>query len=204
MNTIARNIEQNKSVYSRWSKTYDRAHTRFWMRLFHLPVLKEIDFQGKGKFLDVGCGTGELLKLLESKRAILELHGIDLSPEMRAKARVKLSRSVMLSVGDVHQLPFREGTFDYVVSTEAFHHYGDQQKALGEMMRVTRKGGKVIVVDMDFFLRPVHWLFERFERGCQKVNSRKEMLSLFEEVWLQNIRQKRSFLFAVMTVGVKR
>ncbi len=203
MNTDDKNRGQNRAFFAWWSRTYDRHHTRLWMRMFQLQALKEIDFSRKGKLLDVGCGTGELLRLLEAKKGQVQLHGIDLSPEMLAKAKGKLSPAVMLSTGDVHQLPFDEGTFDYVVSTEAFHHYGVQSKALAEMVRVATKRGRVIVVDMDFFLRPIHWLFERFEPGCQKVNTRKEMRALFEQVGLEEIRQQRGFLFAVMTVGRK-
>mgnify|MGYP001558206744 CR=1 FL=1 len=199
------NLEENKSLFTHWSGTYDWAPFQFWMRRFQLPVLREVDFAGGGKLLDVGCGTGELLKALEhkDKEHRLMLSGVDLSPEMLAKAQKKLSSSVTLAEGDVHQLSFREGTFDYVASTEAFHHYGDQSWALGEMKRVVKKEGKIIVVDINFFLRLIHRLFERFEPGCQKVNSRKEMRALFEQAGLQEIRQERSFLFAVMTVGRK-
>jgi len=59
-------------------------------------------------------------------------------------------------------------------------------------------------VDINFFLWPIHWLFERFEPGCVKVNNKKEMKILFEQAGLREIRQERSFLFAVMTMGKKK
>ena len=88
-----------------------------------------------------------------------------------------------------------------VVSTEAFHHYDDQLKALQEMVRVSK--GRVIVVDINFFLRPLHGLFEKLEPGCVKINNKKEMRELFREAGLREIRQKRSFLLAVATMGMK-
>ncbi|MEK6950348.1 MAG: methyltransferase domain-containing protein [Nanoarchaeota archaeon] len=200
------NLNQNLSFFRRWSKTYDFPLFQFWMRGFQRPVLEEVDFSSKGKLLDVSCGTGQLLKALERKNGEkkLQLVGVDLSPEMLAKARERVSAAVTLMPGNVHALPFASNSFDYVVSTEAFHHYGDQQKALREMMRVAKKGGIVMIVDINFFFHGIHWLFEHLEPGCQKVNSRKEMLRLFQEAGLQNIQQRRSFLFAVVTKGKKR
>jgi len=198
--------DQNKHFFEKWSKTYDWAPFQFWMRHFQLPALIEIDVSQKGKLLDISCGTGEFLKQLEHNdvHRNLQVYGLDLSPKMLKKAKNKLSSKVNLLEGDVHQLPFKNNTFDYAISTEAFHHYGNQLQALQEMVRVTKKDGKVIIVDINFFLWPIHWLFERFEPGCVKVNNKKEMKILFEQAGLREIRQERSFLFAVMTMGKKK
>ncbi len=153
------------------------------------------------KLLDVSCGTGELLKTLARKPG--KWYGVDISPEMLAVARKKLPASVVLKEALVHRLPFPDNYFEYVVSTEAFHHYDRQQKALKEMARVTKNGGKVIIVDINFFLPCLHFLFQKIEPGCVKINGRKEMQRLFEKTGLTNIQQQRSFLFAVMTVGKK-
>ena len=104
---------------------------------------------------------------------------------------------------DVHELPFKGETFDYVICTEAFHHYYNQEKALKEMYRVVKEKGKVIIVDVNFFLPIIHRLFEKVEPGCIKVNNKKEMYKLFKKTGLINLKQKRSFLFAVMTEGEK-
>jgi ubiquinone/menaquinone biosynthesis C-methylase UbiE len=122
---------------------------------------------------------------------------------MLKKARTKLPKNVTLVNADVHNLPFKDDYFDYVITTEAFHHYHNQERALSEMKRVVKKGGKVIVSDIHFFLRPIHWLFEKLEPGCVKINSKKEMRELFEKIALKNVRQSRNFIFAVMTTGEK-
>ena len=74
-------IEENLSFFDRWASTYDRFLFQFWMKKFHVPVLKELLLNQKTKVLDISCGTGELLKKLEGKA---ELHGIDLSQEGQA------------------------------------------------------------------------------------------------------------------------
>ncbi len=194
------NIEKNRNFFDRWAKSYDAALFQFWMRKFYLPVLKEVMLTKKSRLLDISCGTGELLQNLSGKA---QLYGGDISEEMLKKARMKLPEEVTLLKADVHHLPFENNYFDYVVTTEAFHHYYDQKLTLEEMSRVTKKGGKVIVSDINFFLKPIHWLFQTFEPGCVKINSKNEMRGLFEKTSLKNIHQSRNFLFAVMTVGEK-
>ncbi|MDP3734159.1 MAG: class I SAM-dependent methyltransferase [Nanoarchaeota archaeon] len=193
-------IEQNINFFDHWAKTYDKNLFQFWMRRFYRPALKIID---GGKILDVSCGTGEFLRELAKKKKNL-IYGIDLSPQMIAQARQKLGRQINLQKADVHILPFPENSFDYVVSTESFHHYYNQYKALAEMKRVAKKGGKVIVVDINFFLPPIHWLFEMLEPGCVKINSRKEIKNIFQKLGLGDIVQRRSFIFSVLTMGVKK
>jgi len=190
-------IEQNITFFDRWAKTYDKLLFQFWMRKFYQPALKII---AGGKILDVSCGTGEFLQEL-AKRKKMKLFGTDISSQMIAKAQKKLGNLVQLKKADVHNLPFRDNYFDYVVSTESFHHYYDQPRAIAEMRRVAKRGGKVIVVDINFFLWPIHWLFEKLEPGCVKVNNWQEMKNLFQKVGLQNITQYRSFIFSVITMG---
>ena len=174
------------------------------MRRFQKPVFQEINFSSLGAILDVSCGTGEFLKALYQKsEGKGTLVGIDLASEMVEKARQKLPPEVVLKEADAHQLPFKDHKFDYTITTEAFHHYYDQEKALQEMKRVTKSTGKVIIVDINFFHRPVHWLWQKLEPGCVKINNKKEMKDLFEKVGLKVLKQERTFLFAVMTVGKK-
>ncbi len=194
------NIEKNRTFFDRWAKSYDAGLFQFWMRRFYLPVVKEVMLTKKSRLLDISCGTGELLRNLLGKA---QLYGVDISEEMLKKARMKLPEEVTLLKADVHHLPFKNNYFDYAVTTEAFHHYYDQQLALREMNRITKKGGKVIVSDINFFLRPIHWLFQKIEPGCVNINSKKEMRRLFEKTGFNNIHQSRNFLFAVMTVGEK-
>lgn len=193
-------LEANKKFFGNWASTYDFSLFQWWMRGFQREVKKSFILSKETKILDISCGTGELLKELQGKA---QLTGVDFSEEMLEKARGKLAKDVELKQADVHELPFKENTFDIVISTEAFHHYYDQEKAVKEMMRVTKKGGKLMISDINFFSKVIHYLFEKIEPGCVKVNSKKEMYELFKKAGLKNITQKRSFLFAVLTIGEK-
>lgn len=199
------NIHTNKVFFDRWSKTYDSSPIRFWMRHFQVPALREIQFRPEIKILDLSCGTGELLQTLYRKsKGTVKLYGLDISEDMLQKSRHKLPPEIILVQGDVHHLPFDNEEFDYVLCTEAFHHYHSQNRVVREMRRVLKHDGKIIIVDVNFFLSPIHWLFQKLEPGCVKINSKKEIRLLFKNNRFQMIKQKRNFLFAIMTIGQKR
>lgn len=193
--------QQNKNVFNKVADVYDFAPFQWWMKRFYRPVFSEVELTKDKKLLDVSCGTGNMLKEM-SKTTKADLYGVDLSENMIKQAKKKL-KNVNLQTADVHSLPFEDSFFDYVVTTEAFHHYYDQSKAVAEMKRVVKPGGKVIVVDIEFFFNSIHRLFEKLEPGCVKVNSKEELKKLFEDEDLKVEKQERSFGFAVMTVGVK-
>ncbi len=77
--------------------------------------------------------------------------GLDLTPEMLAEARRLRSdraiSNVEFQVGDVHRLPFRDGAFDLVTSRRAPHHFSRILRALSEMVRVLRPGGRLVIDD---------------------------------------------------------
>ena len=200
MKTFEQKKKENIHLFNKWAKSYDFPLFQFWMKKFHEPIEKELILTPQIKILDISCGTGELLLRWKGKAL---LTGIDLAEKMLLKAREKLPQEIKLLKADVHNLPFKKEHFNYVISTEAFHHYYDQKKALQEMIRVKKNEGKVIIVDINFFFHFIHIIFEHLEPGCVKVNDKKEMKKLFKDVGLTKISQKRQFLFAVMTVGTK-
>lgn len=190
----------NELFFDKWSKSYDRTIFQFWMRGFQRQVLKELKLRKDTKVLDVSCATGQLLNKLKDKA---ELYGVDISLGMLKIANKLLGDQVVLKKAEVHNLPFPDDYFDYVITTEAFHHYHGQIKALLEMKRVAKPGGKIIISDVNFLIRSINSLFEKFEPGCVKINSKKEMLNLFQKSGLKVIKQRRNFLFAIVTLGEK-
>ena len=195
-------LEENRRLFNKWANKFDFKPFQMWMVKFHEPIIK-INLSGK-KVLDISCGTGELLKNVLLKYPDTKLVGVDIAGEMLKKARKKLPKNVKLQKADVNKLPFNNESFDYVVSTEAFHHYYNQKNALNEMKRVTKKGGKVIIVDINFLFKTVNYIFQILESGCVKVNDKEEMRRKFKEAGFKKIKQKRNFLFSVMTVGEKQ
>lgn len=96
------------------------------------------------KILDVGCGTGNFSIKLAEKGAIVT--GIDVSDEMLNIARTKTGGlPITYKNMDLYQLEFEDNTFDAVFSMAAFEFVKDPARALSELFRVLKPGGKLMV-----------------------------------------------------------
>lgn len=112
-------------------------------------ALSKIRVKG-AKILDIGCGPGLLAKELASRSKYFDVYGIDMSPHA-----IKMARKNCKDFGGVHfkeanayNLPFSDSTFDLVACKDSLHHFDAPQKALKEMLRVTKKGGVLYIQDI--------------------------------------------------------
>lgn len=98
------------------------------------------------KILDVGCGTGALMRELAPRG--FDVTGADASDGMLEIARRRYSGEVVQA--DSSELPFSDGSFDGVYCVALLHHLTERDKVaatLREMARVARPGGKIVVID---------------------------------------------------------
>jgi ubiquinone/menaquinone biosynthesis C-methylase UbiE len=102
------------------------------------------------RVLDVGCGTGYLLRLLAERcPQASELAGIDAAPSMiEAAEQAAEDQRLRFTVGVAERLPYPDHAFDLVVSTTSFDHWADQQAGLGECARVLAPGGHLMLADL--------------------------------------------------------
>ena len=124
---------------------YDRFGARQDAQAFYedaaLDVLvREGRFHEARSVLEVGCGTGLVLQRIA--RHARHAFGVDLSPGMAAKAH---ARGFDVVVGDVTALPFADESFDVVCSFKVLAHVPDIDRALNELVRVTRPGGHLVL-----------------------------------------------------------
>ena len=125
-------------------------------RALRKTLLREIKTKNIREFsvLDVGCGSGELLRYVaefaRSSGRTARLTGIDLN-EISASITSSVSHNfpeISSVSGDAFKLPFADGEFDYAISSLFFHHLTDEQipLVLNEMSRVARRG--IFVIDL--------------------------------------------------------
>jgi SAM-dependent methyltransferase len=105
--------------------------------------------------LDVGCGPGLLAAELAAEAGTGgRVVGIDLSESMLALAGKREtatgSAPIELLSADAAELPFDDGTFDRAAITQVYEYVGDTPKALAELRRVLRPGGRALILDTDF------------------------------------------------------
>lgn len=115
----------------------------WWYRALHARLLDALA-PVRGDVLDAGCGTGGFLQRLGQARPDLDRWGIEWHAAAARRSRQK--SGAMVVRGSVNQLPFRDGSFDAAVSADVLCHEAvDSGRALGELRRVLRPGGRVVV-----------------------------------------------------------
>ena len=134
-----------RALFDLWSMFYDLPFVqRAVYRAPHDAVLDELREHACRSVLDVGCGTGILAARLRHELNGARVVGCDFSRGMLAHGRARDRRTAWVS-GDAGRLPFRDASFDAVVSTEAFHWFPDQRAALAEFRRLLRPGGRLLL-----------------------------------------------------------
>jgi demethylmenaquinone methyltransferase/2-methoxy-6-polyprenyl-1,4-benzoquinol methylase/phosphoethanolamine N-methyltransferase len=133
--------------------------------------------------LDVGCGTGGLaLGAARRVGSTGTVWGIDAAPEMIEEARLKARRAgqpVQFAVQPVEAMSFPNATFDVVLSSLMMHHLpGDlRPRALAEIRRVLRPGGRIVVIDLQPISRPLRpwepgWMITKLHRMQTRSDAR--------------------------------
>lgn len=114
------------------------------------PLLDLAAITPEDRVLDAGCGTGFLL--LPAARVASQVVGVDVAPAMLAEAKRQSEAAglgnVTLREADVETLPFVDDRFDVVMTRLTLHHYANPRRALAEIYRVLRPGGRVVVCDI--------------------------------------------------------
>jgi len=153
---------QTFSIPSAWF--YDALFSLTMVK-FYARVAKQIAAEHPtGSALDVGCGPGHVAVHLAQVAPGLAVAGLDISPAMVERARLRAMRSkvadrVHFEVGDVAALPFPDEHFDVVFSSFSLHHWSDPVRGLGEVYRVLKPAGKALIYDVaDWALSAAHHL----------------------------------------------
>jgi len=136
--------------FDEWASTYDRSYLQ---RLVFEPVqrtLLHVAATAKPRataILDVGCGTGRLLRAAEGLFPGARLEGVDAAPAMVKRAQAESDSGITFRQGVAEQLPFGEAEFDLVFSTMTFHHWADQGRGAAEVARVMRADGRWLLAE---------------------------------------------------------
>ena len=168
-----------------WSMFYDQPVVQ---RLTYRPVQNAVADTlrtlGARRIVDVGCGTGLLAARLDCELDGAQVVGCDFSHGMLQQAARHAPHLPWIQ-GDALRLPFRDGSFDAVVSTEAFHWFPDQAAAVAEFFRVLAPGGRALVALIN---TPNETVREAFRTGSRLLGqpfdwpTPQRMRALFEGV----------------------
>ena len=138
-------------MFARIASTYDLVNRLMtggqdmrWRRL----LLELSRLPPRGRLLDVGTGTGDLAALARRRYPGITAIGADFTYEMMAAGRTQPPRATLPFVqGDTLALPFPDAYFDAVVSAFLLRNVVAREDALREQARVTKPGGRVVVLE---------------------------------------------------------
>ncbi len=124
----------------------------------HALTVPRLGLKGGEVLLDVGCGTGSLLRQalpsLGQGRAI----GVDLVPEMLEIARSQTQdQRITYLQGPAEALPLEGASVDLAITVNSLHHFADPGAGLLEMKRVLRPGGRLLVVTDEEMYDMLNW-----------------------------------------------
>jgi SAM-dependent methyltransferase len=143
----------NGARFDRWASTYDASplqpalfapvhQTTLQLAQQHLPDAHRV--------LDVGCGTGRLLRQARQRYWWAELVGVDLARGMVAAAIAATSTKLGIRYirAGAERLPFTEEVFDLVFATMSMRHWTDRAAGIAEISRVLTPGGMLVLADV--------------------------------------------------------
>jgi ubiquinone/menaquinone biosynthesis C-methylase UbiE len=193
------NVTKDVEKFNRRSSTYEDSWLqRLYFDHIHKGVLGLVNVESAPvSILDVGCGTGRLLRKARERWPNARLIGVDPAEGMVNKAR-QLMRDSTFMVSPAESIPLPDTSVDLVFSTASFHHWSDQLRGIREIRRVLRPGGQFLLADIvppPFILRVIH-------HG--HMRNPTEVREMFEQEGLDVQVQRRLLLgHFLVTVGIR-
>jgi ubiquinone/menaquinone biosynthesis C-methylase UbiE len=183
--------------WDKHARTYDK-QMAFWERRLFGDGRHWVCAQASGEVLEVAIGTGRNLPFYPEG---IRLTGVDFSAAMLELARRQadqLGRQVDLRLGDAQALDLADASFDTVVCTLSLCAIPDERRAVAEMRRVLRPGGRLLLLDHVAAAprpaRAIQWLLERATIPLGGEHLRRRPLRQVQVEGFQIERRERSKL----------
>jgi len=158
-------------------------------RIYHVQLIRRhLGALGGKRVLDVGCGKGRFARVFHDQEPEAEIWGLDISEAMLGF----VPAGIHTRAGSMTELPFEDAWFDGAYATESLEHAVDIEKAVSEICRVVKPGGRIVIIDKNAEqwgkLRTPEWekwftrrqLERLLRRHCRQVSSRP--ISYWEDV----------------------
>ena len=198
----------NEQLWDSRAATYDKRFS--FTRWTQKKLVLMLNLQENAQLLDLGCGTGWAVRYgaIQAHENGL-FYGVDNSSKMieQAEALSKNYKNVHFLKSRVEELPLDNSFFDVVISSNAFHHFADPEKALREAYRVLKPSGKLYILDTtanNILMRMVDRVGRKIEAGHVKMYSTNEFRALFGKAGLCYIATEPVFSAIKVHVGQKQ
>ena len=179
----------------------------FVQRRYEAPLMERLGGRMEGcRVLEIGCGRGVGTEIIFNRFGAREVHAFDIDPDMVEQARWRLSRfpaeRLRLFVGDAEAIEAEGASYDAVFEFGIIHHVPDWRRAVSEVARVLRPGGR-------FFFEEVtsqalnRWSYRTFlDHPRQNRFSAEELVAELERQGILVGRNSVEWLFGDFVTGV--
>ena len=163
-------IMQDSTDYDEIAPTYDRRYVENDYGEIDHTLLDFVTPPAERRVLEVGCGTGHWLALLDEWGC--RAAGLDPSAAMLRCASNRPIQA-MLVQGRAEHLPFPPASFDRIVCVNAFHHFADKERFLSEARKVLRPEGGLMTVGLDPHTHLDSWYIYDYFEGTLKMGKKR-------------------------------
>ncbi|MCK1987648.1 class I SAM-dependent methyltransferase [Lysinibacillus fusiformis] len=158
-------------------------------------IMKNESILPASHILDVGCGTGQTAAFLASHYAA-HVTGIDINPIMIEKARHRMKKghlSVNVIQGSIEETTLPNEAFDFVLA-ESVLAFVNKQRALQEIFRLLKKGGRLIAIEFTVPMLLSTLQADDIQQfyGFDALLTKKDWVALFQETGFQDIRIQKN------------
>ncbi len=202
---MRKNAKQKSKEYFDSHRKSRLAHGGYWRHDYRYQI-EEIGRIQPERLIDIGCGPGAFLSLVEKTFPDIQLNALDISEEMVRETKGRLAGTAVVTVGDSEHMPLAGGQYQAVTCNMSIHHYPHPLNALGEMFRILQPGGYLLLNDMDCaapIRAAANWIFPRLPGGDVKMYTRKEIEEMVRGARFQRIRYRKISPFSFQCVAEK-
>jgi ubiquinone/menaquinone biosynthesis C-methylase UbiE len=196
-----------RRYWDKHARNYDK-QIAFWERRLFADGRQWVCALATGEVLEVAIGTGRNLPYYPQG---IRLTGIEFSPAMLELARRQadqLGHKVDLRLGDAQALDLPDDSFDTVVCTLSLCAIPDERRAVAEMQRVLRPGGRLLLLDhvagSPRWVRAIQWLLELVTVPLGEEHLRRRPLLQVQAEGFQIERRERSKLGIVERLAARK
>jgi ubiquinone/menaquinone biosynthesis C-methylase UbiE len=194
----ADHIRVNKEKWNKWAESADGKGLMYeYLRKAQSSVISLLETKENMSFLDIGCGTGWAIgQAAKAIGANGTFYGVDLSPKMIDKAKENFNGypNFHFIVCSSESIQLDDNMFDAIICTNSFHHYLNPGKAMGEMYRLLRGGGKLYILDPTadtWTIKFADKIIKLFEPQHVKLYSTNEFRNLMVGAGLKYIESRK-------------
>jgi len=206
----SKHLETNKDYWDKCASSMDGKGLRYeFLRKCQTGVISLLEIEDSISVLDIGCGTGWALGQIAKKvNGKGSFYGVDLSSKMieNAQGNFKDDQQFHFVVANAESIPLNGNMFNIIICINSFHHYFNPQKAMNEMQRLLKNGGKLYILDPTAdsrIFKILSKIMALFDHAHEKLYSTKEFKEMMLCSGLKYIGLRKIQMYQKVHIGEK-